>query len=92
VTVGATTQTQVRCRECNRRLGDFVNELQAGQVILELKCPKCRRPHLEIIRPPAESTPRPSSIEATWPRPVGSPLPSAESAREKGPRFPSPVP
>jgi hypothetical protein len=29
VTVGAATQTQVRCRECNRRLGDF-NELQAG--------------------------------------------------------------
>ena len=51
MTVGAATQTQVRCRECNRRLGDFVNELQAGQVILELKCPKCGRPHLEIIRP-----------------------------------------
>jgi hypothetical protein len=39
VTVGAVAQMQVRCRECNRRLGDFVNELEAGQVILELKCP-----------------------------------------------------
>jgi phage FluMu protein Com len=61
VNVGAVAQTQVRCRECNRRLGDFVNELQAGQVILELKCPKCGRPHLEIIRPSAE----PISIDST---------------------------
>ena len=43
-------QRQVRCRECNRRLGDYVNEIEAGQVILELKCPKCGRPHAEIIR------------------------------------------
>jgi len=92
VTVGAATQTQVRCRECNRRLCDFVNELQAGQVILELKCPKCGRPHLEIIRRSIESTPRPSSIEVPRPRPVSSALPSAESAREKGPRLPGAVP
>lgn len=49
-------QIQVRCAECNRRLADYVNELGAGQLILELKCPKCGRPHVEIIRrrpPPA---------------------------------------
>ena len=44
-------QTQLRCTGCNRRLGDFVNEVQAGLVILELKCPRCGQPHLELIRP-----------------------------------------
>ena len=44
-------QSQLRCTACNRRLGDFVNEVQAGQVILELKCPRCGQPHLEVIRP-----------------------------------------
>lgn len=44
-------QIQLRCIGCNRRLGDFVNEVQAGQLILELKCPRCGHPHLEIIRP-----------------------------------------
>jgi phage FluMu protein Com len=51
-------QIQLRCTGCNRRLGDLVNEVQAGQLILELKCPRCGHPHLEIIRPnlrPAES-------------------------------------
>ena len=48
-------QLQVRCGGCNRRLADLVNEVQAGQVILEMKCPRCGHPHLEIIRPvPAE--------------------------------------
>jgi phage FluMu protein Com len=42
---------QLRCSNCNRRLGDFVNEVQAGQLLLELKCPRCGQPHLEIIRP-----------------------------------------
>jgi len=37
-------------------LGDIVNEVESGQVLLELKCPRCGQPHLEIIRPsrPAE--------------------------------------
>ena len=92
MTVGAAIQTQVRCRECNRRLGDFVNELQAGQVILELKCPKCGRPHLEIIRPAAESTPQPSSIEAIRPVPARAALPGALSGAEKGRSLRSAVP
>ena len=46
-------QMQLRCSGCNRRLGDFVNEVQAGQLILELKCPRCGQPHVEVIRPPA---------------------------------------
>jgi phage FluMu protein Com len=45
------TQIQVRCTGCNRRLGDYLSELEAGQVILELKCPRCGQPHTEIIRP-----------------------------------------
>ena len=44
------TQIQIRCSGCNRRLGDFVNEIEAGQVILEVKCPKCGQPHMEVIR------------------------------------------
>jgi phage FluMu protein Com len=92
VTVGAVAQTQVRCRECNRRLGDFVNELEAGQVILELKCPKCGRPHLEIIRPPDEAAPRSSSTEITRPSPAGSALPSAKSATDRRPGLSSAVP
>lgn len=44
-------QIQLRCSGCNRRLGDFVNEVQAGQVILEIKCPRCGHSHLEVIRP-----------------------------------------
>ena len=49
--MATVTETQIRCRECNRRLGDYVNEVEAGQVILELKCPKCHQPHVEVIRP-----------------------------------------
>ena len=50
--MAAMPQTQVRCNECNRRLGDYVNEVSTGQVILELKCPKCGAPHTELIRNP----------------------------------------
>ena len=46
-------QVQVRCADCNRRLADFVNEVQAGHLILELKCPRCGHPHIEVIRGPA---------------------------------------
>lgn len=49
--VAIVAQLQVRCGGCNRRLADLVNEMQAGQVILEMKCPRCGHPHLEIIRP-----------------------------------------
>jgi hypothetical protein len=30
-------QTQIRCTACNRRLADLVNEVEAGQVIVEMK-------------------------------------------------------
>jgi phage FluMu protein Com len=43
-------QTQVRCAGCHRRLADVVNEVEAGQLILELKCPRCGQAHLEVIR------------------------------------------
>jgi hypothetical protein len=49
-------QIQIRCAGCHRRLGDLVNEIHSGQVIFELKCPRCGQPHLEIIRP-VSSTP-----------------------------------
>jgi hypothetical protein len=51
--VSTVTQVQVRCTGCRRRLCDYLGELEAGQVILELKCPRCGQPHTEIIRPPA---------------------------------------
>jgi phage FluMu protein Com len=43
-------QRQIRCAGCNRRLADVVNEVEAGQVLVELKCPRCGQPHLEVIR------------------------------------------
>ena len=46
------TQRQVRCAECDRRLADYVTEIRDGQVILEVKCPRCGSPHMEVIRPP----------------------------------------
>jgi phage FluMu protein Com len=49
--VATVTQTQIRCAGCNRRLADLVNELEAGQVLVELKCPRCGQPHVEVIRP-----------------------------------------
>lgn len=49
--MSTVTQIQVRCTGCNRRLGDYLSELEAGQVILELKCPRCAQPHTEVIRP-----------------------------------------
>jgi Zn finger protein HypA/HybF involved in hydrogenase expression len=51
-TVANVLQTQVRCAGCHRRLADLVNEIEAGQLILELKCPRCGQPHLEVIRRP----------------------------------------
>ena len=53
--MSTVTQIQVRCTGCNRRLGDYLSELEAGQVILELKCPRCGQPHTEIIRAAAGS-------------------------------------
>ena len=43
-------QVQMRCSGCNRRLGDYVNEVKVGLVILEMKCPKCGHPHTEVFR------------------------------------------
>jgi hypothetical protein len=54
-TVANVLQTQVRCAGCHRRLADLVNEIEAGQLILELKCPRCGQPHLEVIRGRPES-------------------------------------
>ena len=54
-------QIQVRCSGCNRRLADFVNEVRAGQVIFELKCPRCGQPHLEVIRPESQENGEPSA-------------------------------
>jgi phage FluMu protein Com len=53
--VATIIQTQIRCAGCDRRLADLVNEVEAGQLIVELKCPRCGSSHLEIIRPPAPS-------------------------------------
>jgi len=50
--LAAVTQIQVRCATCNRRLADLVNEVLSGQVLFELKCPRCGNPHMEVVRPP----------------------------------------
>ena len=48
----AFVQRQVRCAACNRRLADVISEIDAGQVIFEVKCPRCGHSHLEIFRAP----------------------------------------
>jgi phage FluMu protein Com len=59
-------QSQVRCAGCHRRLADLVNEIDGGQLLLELKCPRCGHSHLEVMRP------RPDSNRITPPlRPPG---------------------
>lgn len=65
--MSSAIQTQVRCTGCNRRLGDYVNEVQAGQVILELKCPKCGQPHMEIIRDHGQMDPARPTTAASRP-------------------------
>jgi hypothetical protein len=39
-------QAQIRRTACNRRLANLINEVEAGQVIVEMKCPRCGSPHL----------------------------------------------
>jgi phage FluMu protein Com len=56
--MATVVQVQIRCAACNRRLGDLVNEIHSGQVIFELKCPRCGQPHLEVIRPVPAATAR----------------------------------
>ena len=46
----AVTQIQIRWTGCGRRLADYVNEVEAGMVIIEQKCPKCGQPHTQVIR------------------------------------------
>jgi phage FluMu protein Com len=53
--VGIVTQIQIRCAGCNRRLADLVNEVQAGEALIESKCPRCGLPHLEVVRPAEDS-------------------------------------
>lgn len=43
---------QIRCRGCYRRLADVVNNVEAGEILLEIKCPRCAQPHVEVLRPP----------------------------------------
>ena len=59
--VAAVRQIQIRCGGCNRRLADFFNEVRVGQVIFELKCPRCGQPHLEVIRPEPQQNDKPSA-------------------------------
>ena len=58
------TQVQIRCTTCNRRLADLVNELETGQVLVELKCPRCGQPHLEVIRAPSTAHGEPDAVSA----------------------------
>jgi hypothetical protein len=87
------TLTQVRCAKSNRRLADYVNEVVAGQVILELKCSKCGQPHMEVIRHQSEMDPTGGSQGAVAGAAGGGAqaksLPtsgSMEAARENGHR------
>ena len=48
------TEVQIRCTGCNRRLADVVNEVEAGQVLIALKCPRCGATHVEVVRAPGQ--------------------------------------
>ena len=47
----STGPIQIRCRGCHRRLADVVNNVEAGEVLVEVKCPRCGQSHVEVIRP-----------------------------------------
>jgi phage FluMu protein Com len=61
--VGIVSQIQIRCARCNRRLADLINEVQAGEALIELKCPRCGLPHLEVVRTREDS----GENSASWP-------------------------
>src|SRR5262245_8936441 len=54
--VATVVKVPIRCDVCNRRLGDLVNGIHVGQIILKLKCPRCGQSHLEVIRPAVSTT------------------------------------
>lgn len=47
--LSAERQIEVRCAECEHRLLDYVNEIRSGRVLLEIKCPWCRKMHVQIV-------------------------------------------
>lgn len=42
-------QTQFRCTSCNRRLADYADDIVEGQVLVEIKCPKCGAPNSVVL-------------------------------------------
>jgi phage FluMu protein Com len=64
--MSAPAQASLRCTSCNRRLADYANAIERGQVTVEVKC-RCgamnslllstaeapEAPHLERQRAPA---------------------------------------
>jgi phage FluMu protein Com len=44
-------RTQIRCRVCHRRLADVTNNIEVGSTTIEVKCPRCRTAHLEVLTP-----------------------------------------
>ena len=47
--VAAEPQTQVKCGNCRLRLLDVVNQIRSGRVVLEIKCPRCDKMHLQLV-------------------------------------------
>jgi len=39
--MSTTVQQQFRCSACHRRLADFVDNIERGAVLIEVKCDKC---------------------------------------------------
>jgi phage FluMu protein Com len=79
--LGMRAQTQIRCESCNRRLADVVNAVEAGQAIVELKCPRCGCPHLEIVRAEPAGDPHQGSPDARQGK-GGDPTPERSADRE----------
>ena len=48
--------TQLRCVRCQRRLADYLDNVQRGHALFEILCPKCGSGNTLSLRPqsPAE--------------------------------------
>ncbi len=73
--IRAATETVIRCRACNQRLGDVVkNTIERGDLDIEIKCPRCSEMNVITIGD------RATEFAASRTRPIEAP--TACEARE----------
>lgn len=44
---------EIRCgnARCGRKIGEYVNEIAQGRLVIVIMCRKCDQPHVEVIAP-----------------------------------------